>query len=69
MNEELYRVLEENVVSFPVLDPGLCLEELRSTTNKKIKTAKFCVDIRTRDLGNTKELITVVPRKSANLTF
>lgn len=63
MNEVLKRVLEEAVVSFNLLDPGCCLEDLRSTTNNNVKTTKFCVT------GNSKELINIVPRKSANLTF
>jgi len=61
--------LEEAVVSFNLLDPGYCPEDLRSTTNKDVRTTKFCVDIRTRDLRNTKELMTIVPRKLANLTL
>jgi len=61
--------LEEAIVSFNLLDPRCCLEDLRSTTNNDVRTTKFCVDFRTLDFGNTKELITIVPRKSANLTF
>lgn len=69
MNEELQRVLEEAVVFFNLLDPKCCIEDLRSSTNNDVRKTKFCVNIRTHDLRNTKEIITIVPRKSVNLTF